>query len=430
MILRNASGEYEPSYFIIRVDSDEPVTTLAERHTSTFVHEYVHFLQDLILPYCIRENAIRLEEFFILIDAARRERSMHLPNRLSEDAMFDVTRRQTAATWGGGTFVPEVARILDIECAEEAFPQYGYSLHRYTLKLQDEKDYHLGARDLLEYIAHKIEDRHFPGGAVLPDLPYRSMDLVLDYHGLARFSTTQRVALAEYCLLNDNPVRRLMVVIEDIHHGAIPEDLLASDEKFIEFLKNFHWIAKGRPPETIARKVERRLQKLREALLTIFPEPAFPAIYHWLDGAIAYSHEKLAGRHLFAQLYAAEEATFRDQISRILADVGIPLLANRNHDIGTSLGDDETTPQFIQLLLAYEFSTYVKRQDPTCPMYDVCDKNNPDIMSEDCMEAPFRRAAEDELCPFGAFVKTHGLDKATWYVNGKILSGLKSGPWS
>jgi hypothetical protein len=44
-------------------------------------------------------------------------------------------------------------------------------------------------------------------------------------------------------------------------------------------------------------------------------------------------------------------------------------------------------------------------------------------MNDDCYEAPFRRALDDELCPFGAFAKTHGLSRVVWYQNGKVVRG-------
>lgn len=184
------------------------------------------------------------------------------------------------------------------------------------------------------------------------------------------------------------------------------------------------------PYEKIEDKIQRRLEQLHEYLLEKFPKLAFPAIHHWIENVIKYSFENLAGRHFFTRLYKMDVQKFRHEISNILNVVGVPLLVNNKHELGTSLGDDKTKNQFIQLLLAYEFSTYVKRDNPICPMYDVCENGNPNLINEDCMNAPFRRANEEDLCPFGTFIKSHNLANITWSVNGDVLSGLETGPWS
>ena len=117
-----------------------------------------------------------------------------------------------------------------------------------------------------------------------------------------------------------------------------------------------------------------------------------------------------------------ETGEFKMAFSSIINEIGIPLIINRNDEFGTSLGNKETKNEFIQLLLAYEFSDYLKRSDQTCPMYSNCERDRPEIMEEDvCMNAPFRKASRDDLCPFGAFIKAHQLDTINWYVNGTLI---------
>ena len=61
----NRTGDYEPAFFIIRINSDDPIGDgISGRLLGTFIHEYIHFLQDLLLPYCMRENLVVLSKFF------------------------------------------------------------------------------------------------------------------------------------------------------------------------------------------------------------------------------------------------------------------------------------------------------------------------------------------------------------------------------
>lgn len=55
-------------------------------------------------------------------------------------------------------------------------------------------------------------------------------------------------------------------------------------------------------------------------------------------------------------------------------------------------------------------------------MYSNCERDRPEIMEEDkSMNAPFRKASRDDLCPFEAFIKAHQLDTINWYVNGTLI---------
>ena len=45
------------------LETDENVFQAVNNYTATFVHEFIHYIQDLILPYSIRCNLSRLRWF-------------------------------------------------------------------------------------------------------------------------------------------------------------------------------------------------------------------------------------------------------------------------------------------------------------------------------------------------------------------------------
>lgn len=427
MFLRSAAaGEYEPAYFIIRIDADHPPEELLEKNESTFFHEYIHLLQDLVLPYCMRENMVRMETFLFLIKQSRQSGEMRLPSEASGENV-DLTKRIAETTWGANSFHRSVAAIHHIGMIEESVDGKEYRLQKYMLSGDNVSDYHFGARDLLEYIASKIELRHFPGQFTPPDLPYRSVDLVLEHKGVSHLSDVKRVALAEYCLANDNPARRLMVIIEDILQGSFEGKDRGDDDAFVDHLLSLEWNARGVRFRTIPDKLAQRYSELRETLQNQFPPDAFPAIYAWLDGALTYAKEALSGRGLFAALYSMGTEEFRFAIQKIMDRVGVPLVQNRGHSLGTSLGDEASKDQFIQLLLAYEFAEYLKHEETTCPLYSRCEVDAPSLIDEiDCIDAPFRRAKRRKLCPFGVFVKATGLAQVRWYTRDRLISSFRS----
>lgn len=428
MFLKSVEGEYEPSFFIIRLRTTQALNEAATNNISTFVHEYIHFLQDLFLPYCIRENLVRLATFFDLMDRAQIQGEIRLPNVVPLEGA-ELASCQTSMMWGGNQFFNSVDSLIDVQVTEVPIEEHGFKLYQYDLSLDDGRTYHFGARDLLEYIACKIESRHFPGEEKLPDLPYYSVDILVRHYEVAYLSDFKRIALAEYCLQNDNPARRLMVFLAELQAGVIDAHARESDEAFANYLKTAHWVAKGVPFETISGKLDRRSTELRQALQSRFPQGAFPEIYAWLDRVIDYARTELAGRSLFAEIWAMDTPNFFGMINQILEEIGVPLIVNDAGELGTSLGGEKEKNQFLQLLLAYEFFGYLDRDDMQCPLIDVCERDRPELIDNDCMDAPFRRALKENLCPFGAFAKTHNLGRIRWYVKDKLVSSEGS-HWS
>ncbi len=420
MFLRSINGEYQPSFFIIRLRTMLDIEKAAEEYTQTFIHEYMHFLQDLFLPYCIRENLVRIATFFDLMDHAKHLGEIRLPNTVHLEGAR-LTSLQTSVTWGGNQYIRSVGTISDIKMTKVPIEAHKFTLYQYELLLDDGTNYQFGARDLLEYIAWKIESKHFPGDQQLPDLPYDSVDLLFGYFGVSHLSHFKRIALAEYCLQNDNPAHLLITFLQQLKAGDIDASATESDEAFAEHLKSANWLARGVRFETVSDKVTRRCNELRQHLQEKFPQTAFPSIYIWLSRVIDYARADLAERSFFAELWSLKTVEFFERIGQVLNNVGIPLVVNDAGQLGTSLGGETDKDEFIQLLLAYEFSAYLDRKDIQCPLIDSCERDRPDLMDNNCMDAPFRRALKGYLCPFGAFAKTHGIDQVRWYVGGRLI---------
>ena len=71
MKLNYSEGFYNLSFFNINIDTQEELTKqVLEREDSTFVHEFIHYLQDLVLPYSIRFNLSNVRWFFNILKVA------------------------------------------------------------------------------------------------------------------------------------------------------------------------------------------------------------------------------------------------------------------------------------------------------------------------------------------------------------------------
>lgn len=67
MKIRAANGSYSPSNFYMHIESNEQIEECVRNNEQTFVHEYIHFLQDLILPYSIRNTLTSKRRFLSVL---------------------------------------------------------------------------------------------------------------------------------------------------------------------------------------------------------------------------------------------------------------------------------------------------------------------------------------------------------------------------
>ena len=63
MRLNQNAGDYALSFFNICLNDMEAFSEDACRNSATFVHEFLHYLQDLALPYNIRLNMASFQGF-------------------------------------------------------------------------------------------------------------------------------------------------------------------------------------------------------------------------------------------------------------------------------------------------------------------------------------------------------------------------------
>ena len=122
MFLKSTAGAYEPSFFIIRLGTKQSIDLAATENMATFIHEYIHFLQDLILPYCIRESLVRLGKFFDQVEKISADGEIRLPMTAPLPGE-ELVMLQTKMTWGSDRF-----RSLST-CPDHPSPTYVCKQH-------------------------------------------------------------------------------------------------------------------------------------------------------------------------------------------------------------------------------------------------------------------------------------------------------------
>lgn len=408
MRLNITEGYYEPSYFFMKIETNDSLDIDLLKHQQTFTHEFIHFLQDIFLPYNIRMNLNELNKFANIANKIKIH-GIKKPYLDPREEAIEAEKILTF-TWGGNGFISEDTDITSL--TPESFTITGTSInvYKYNAELSNGKQYAVGARDMLEYIAHKIESKYWTVEA--PAFPYRTMDKVLDHLELSSMPDECKIALIEYSLHNDNPFHHLLQTVKFIKAQGLQINLLEINSIYA-LLKNYQWNSAGGFSENIDSKIQRRLAEIKTALNERFYGGNFSSISMWVDDVINFASLEITGKLFFSDIYRMEEQDFFDEITRLIEIIGVPLIFNNKEECISLLSEKYDNNQFIQFYAAFNFMEFIKKEHGTCPMCGFCENSNEDIMDNNCFENAVTRGISDLLCPFGQLIKTYELHNIT-----------------
>ena len=418
MKLDYATGFYNISFFNINIETEEELTQdVLKKNEATFIHEFIHYLQDLVLPYNIRYSLSNVRWFFNILESAHKIGSINRP--------FSEWNNESSALWtqflrsfGDGKSVAFVSKIGDATSKFVTTSGYDSNLHiqrehrvyEYLLPIFEvgkstSISYNLGARDILEYIAYKIDLKNFPNRPLAPQLPYESIDLIFDKYGLSHISDDIRLCIAERCLYNDVPIHFLLSAL--LGNEEFKKYITDSSyDEIYDYLLFSTTITRDGQSETLIAKTQRRLMQFADELQLQYS--GFDEIKNWILKVNNFAEHKLSGRFIFSDLYKMNRDEMFKFINDVIYCIGIPLVMNSRKKCISIHSNDIEVSQFIQFYILQNFIYFVKSQQTKCPIYNFC-KANGGICNENCIVNKQMTITGNENCYYRRFLEQHGL---------------------
>lgn len=238
--LASALGFYSPTFFRIILSTDDEINsigTLTDENAAAFLHEYIHFLQDLTTTYGLM-NISYIVDFIKTVNANQRggaDRQMHLPYILTAEKDNKVYyNAKLVKFYAGSTNNVTDAALVEVAINNEIVQSIGpagpvdVSIERVRLRLDTgappPQDYFLGSDSILESMAYEIE--LMASGAILPPppkFPYSAARIVADFI-IPGFSDSplRIIALCDLALMDFNPGRLFYYILTQIREGNLP----------------------------------------------------------------------------------------------------------------------------------------------------------------------------------------------------------------
>lgn len=420
MKLNDICGYYNPSFFNMVLETDEYISSAINKYSATFTHEFIHYIQDIIFPYNIRMNLSRLRWFLNIRQSAIKKGYLTCPFN-DWDSDSQTTWLQYNMTIGrnsnGLGFIDEVWKMEDAVIYSEKASGYDtsysmkyreFNVYTYNMCINSGIPYNLGARDLLEYIAHKIEAKHFVSDEMSPQLPYESVDLLFEHYGLSHVPDTIRLCIAEVCLYNDNPIRFLFVNFLENEEFKQVITSLSYDQVYKKLL-SLEFVSTDGVKETINHKTNRRLKQFEDELSLHYIN--FVGIRNWIKKVNNFAEKELSNRFVFSDLYKMGTNKFEETISWIISSIGLPLVMNNKEECISLQSHQDNVDEFIQFYILQKFFEYVfsgTKEINVCPIYNFC-KANGNICDEQCKGNLQLEKLKNKGCPYMIFLKSYGL---------------------
>ena len=419
MKLEYATGFYNISFFNINIGTKEELTQdVLKKEEATFTHEFIHYLQDLILPYNIRYNLSNIRWFLNILESAYKHGEIIRP--FDEWTVESRTLwTQFIRTFGGDTqnerdrFINQVSEIGNVISDFENTSGFDSNLHRvykYSLPVlavgaTTPIHYNLGARDLLEYIAYKIELKNFPNRPLAPQLPYETVDLIFNKYGLSHIADDIRLCIAERCLYNDNPIHFLFNTL--LGNKEIKEFISKSSyEEIYKYLLCSETVTRDGYSESLTNKTQRRLEQFANELYMQYG--GFDEIRKWILKVNNFVEVKLKERFIFSDLYKMDNNEVHKFINDAIHQIGVPLVINSKEKYISIQSNKIETLQFVQFYILQNFINFVLGKEKKCPIYDFC-KENWGICNANCILNNQNSIKGSRNCYYRKFLENYEL---------------------
>lgn len=434
-------GSYEPGFLHMCVHTEKDLSDLnglieeaktdpeKQKLFSTFLHEYIHFLQDISTSYGLMHGFNYIERLKDIITHIKRQEQAEFTVPFPVDNQFNVlSNMDLMKLYLGDVEAHDHVKYqgYDIELVPvsdkdgKIFSGKKYKVHFLDCKKYSYRSFYFGGRCIKEYMTHTLQKMYYPA-VEHPDIPYAIAGLIaeVEYPPIGK-EPLFVYALCDASLMSLHPSQFFFETLERMKASCFtPGDLkdiyafAYSDIRFQGPMGNFD--VQGLHDHTAGLAIYQYGDALKS--------PVFSPNRNWLHYLVSCAKDIRQKIPDFMTWLVAGDNELSDDFKMVNQLLGSPFFTNDTENgwfIPPAALTNETNIQpyqllvFKQLLLVFDGHT-------KCGLYQFCKKRtDKEITNNKCLSAPWERVNDkDELCPFAQFWKT-------WGLTGKIPVKVKT----
>lgn len=421
-------GFYEPGVFHLRVNNCEDLSELNRLHEadapsawrSTFLHEYVHFLQDITTTHGLLNLVFFIEELKnankMILDGPAQFR---IPLELSNTFNFDTNVKLFGVYYGcrDDSMHPVSATYKRYSKEEEVIysnKNEAYHVPKYAITYAntdgDEDSYHFGSRQIKEYMAHAIQSEFAPEDASdHPDIPYRLVEMIVERE-VPRVAKSRHflTALCDASLMDFNPAHLFFYSLERMKN--CPDWQPTDVDSIYEFVFN------GVTPSFngtmgFQNLFEDQINRAVSAFVDSLRADVFKNNVTWFTSIVLEAKKLRCAKRGFVTKLVSSEGVFSEHLFEIIRRLGVPFTTNAASEgcfvPPAKLAGLKIEPYYPKVFQAIRNTFHGVMK---CSLLPMCEANpNQQITNCDCSNKPWTRVSLPYLCPYAQMWKSWGL---------------------
>lgn len=406
-VLYQEYGRYFKGFFAICIDKELKdnikSTDFTSEEMATFIHEYIHFLQNVSTTYGVSYfNFISKTIQLFVSESYRQGEIIQLPITKSDVENAEEEYELQAFYVGCDKHI-KIHHINEIKFEREEIIEAIINIDKMDVVniYYDDKDipYTFGAACIEESMAYLIESEKFNAEKRKNELPYNACELICEkLCPTVANSKNIIVALAELSLMHYNSGVMFCKMLQIINGEKIKYQTTGDVHRYFK--------------DKIVHLYENMSEQFKETKATVNflypvePELPFKECNEFLRKALYNGFRCRCGNELFiSQVMDLDEMEKYSCISKWFNLFGMPPIIDKNNDVYSS------EKNIIRILVPIAVYNQFNSKERKCYMYDICKKQNLEQFNENnCENEPWKQAKNEKLCPYAAFWYHYSLE--------------------
>jgi len=407
--VNDANGIYYPGFFSIWLNTTKSFPDyLLQDMEGTFLHEYIHYLQDFFTTYGLSNINKLLQNIRVLYHGYKKEEIIEIPFRNSNnfiqktnDELFVIYFKQNEYKELSG----DIIRIF--ESHRKVMP--GMPLTEYEAILGSGEKIPLGTHCILEGLARLIQDNNYPLRRMVKMVPYDLVPAIAEYFlQKVELTSNKLIILCEISLFHYNSMEFYVNSLKEIRNR--PNLVCLSDVDFFDYFTT-EWvnvIGLDGKKRSLLQQYSHQADELIRTINDVFGSTLYNDLRCWLIGRIELG-KKIRAKNSSVFLQFSDSMKGGGTFQKFLNDFGFPPTSNIKGETYIHIDfPDSTSHYFIAMRSVLEILQSAHR---ICRLRDSCIAANKWEVTEECSTHPWRKQLDSrELCPFCAVWKTLGLE--------------------
>jgi len=399
--VNSQSGLYNSSFFKMVINTDRPIIDDRGRFADeqTFFHEYIHYLQDIATTFGLMNTSQTLKLLLVYVQEAKKNRNTTIKIPLSNHNFGNVSINHDLVEMYNGDYSQDKYRKLQnahLKLIEHPFNNCipGYESVEYiNLVFSNGFKFHFGGIAILECMAYMLEvlvfRKEFDKNLSPYSLAYNITESI--YPELCD-NLWNIIVICDHALMHFDPGTIFCNTLEYIKHYGL------TFESPFEIYDVAKMVTYGNYDD-YKSIFNVPLATFNESMDAIFIHDDHRQIKNWSKEIVLKSYNDIGTNERFIKyIYDNVKYGSLQLISSLIKKYSMPLTFNNKDECWTTDIQSPATSLYLALFdIFYKFS---EGKDLACSLYNFCKAQDLNSVNTICLNKPWLRSKEIELCPF------------------------------